>query len=218
MLKNTFRSLLIAATLYACNTNQSPSDSKKEDTHPLKLSAADSMTTYSSAQFSFNEVGKSKLYQKRQKVKFINNNKKAWNKKREEEDSDAYKEYKKTFYYKNDTLVKLDVVTYQVSGQQKDEFYFDGGQLLFTYENIVTYNRPIHYDSAEMKKNSDSVIFDPNKSEVNEIMSYFENDTLIHQVNSKGSTPTIIDDYLLKEQTRIHSKLEVVNRYFDFAQ
>lgn len=64
----------------------------------------------------------------------------------------------------------------------------------FVFERSYKYNRPFYYDSTAMKKNDDSEVFDFSKSSIEAIRSYFENETLIHQIKQPDTAPLKIHD------------------------
>ena len=59
-----------------------------------------------------------------------------------------------------------------------------------------------------MKENNDKEAFDIKKSEIIEDRNYFEDGTLIHQLNSPNLDLSIKEGYLLQEQKRIKVDFE----------
>jgi len=203
-------SLIIASLIISCNSNkQQPNEKKnKQNSNVLEI---DEFERNDSVNYIENEYLKEKLNPIRKMVHHINTNK-IWNKTRKIENSDAYKEYTKTLFYKDDSIVKIEIEIYEVEQQQKNEFYVHNNELIFVYENIVKYNRPIYYDSIEMNKNNDSVVFDIEKAVIIEDLSYFENGNLIRQINNQGSSAPSAKEYLLEEQKRLYSEFEKLNQ------
>ncbi len=91
-----------------------------------------------------------------------------------------------TFYYSNGLLEKITTRHYGESFQGLTEYYLLNGALSFVFEKTMNYNRPMYYDSAAMKANNDNQIFDIEKSELNELRSYFAEGKLIQQLSKPG--------------------------------
>lgn len=106
------------------------------------------------------------------------------------------------FYYLNGKLEKITTRHYGETFQRLTEYYLLNRVLSFVFEKTMKYNRPVYYDTAAMIANNDNQVFDIEKSELNEIRSYFVNGKLIQQFNnlSKGINSTAT---LPAEQKRI---------------
>ncbi|MCB0397188.1 MAG: hypothetical protein KDD36_11065 [Flavobacteriales bacterium] len=107
------------------------------------------------------------------------------------------------YYYDGDTLEKIITRHFGEMGQKIMEYYLLDGRLSFIFEKYFNYNRPFYWDSTRMKENSDTEAFDFDQSEIHEDRSYFENDTLIHQIANGDCGAPFSDEYLLKEQQRL---------------
>lgn len=112
------------------------------------------------------------------------------------------------FYYQLGQLEKIVARQYGETFQSLTEYYLLNGQLSFVFEKQLRYNRPIYYDTTVMKENNDTAAFDPDKSGIIEIRSYFESGKLIHQLNNQDRDSPLTDDYLLGEQKRIQTDFE----------
>ena len=108
-----------------------------------------------------------------------------------------------TYYYYNQDLDKIITHHLGETGQQLNEYYLLRGQLSFVLEKSYNYNRPVSYDSTAMRENNDTEAFDFEESEIIEARSYFDNERLIHQLNSQDCGSPFANDYLLIEQKRI---------------
>ncbi len=98
-----------------------------------------------------------------------------------------------SFYYQQ-YLEKIIVREFGETYQRLAEYYLKEGVLSFVFERSYKYNRPFYYDSTAMKKNDDSEVFDFSKSSIEAIRSYFENETLIHQIKQPDTAPLKIHD------------------------
>lgn len=112
------------------------------------------------------------------------------------------------FYYQNKKLEKVVTHEFGETFQQLKEYYLISGKLSFVYEKSYKYNRPMYYDSAALKENNDSEVFDFKKSEIIETRSYFDNEKLLHQLTNEDCGSPFSDDYLNGEQSRINKDFE----------
>lgn len=112
------------------------------------------------------------------------------------------------FYYQKGKLEKIVTRNFGETFQQLTEYYLLNGKLSFVLEKSYKYNRPIYYDSTEMKENNDTETFDFEKSQIMEDRSYFENGELIHKIESGDCGAPFAKEYLLKEQKRITSNFK----------
>ena len=83
------------------------------------------------------------------------------------------------FYYQEKKLEKIVARHYGETYQEISEYYLQDGQLSFVLEKTYRYNRPMYYDSAAMKANNDTEIFNFDKSTIMEDRFYFEQGKLI---------------------------------------
>lgn len=118
-----------------------------------------------------------------------------------------------SYYYSNDQIEKIIVRQYGENNQWLNEYYIVNRELTFVLEKNYSYNRPIYWDSVEMKKNDDSQAFEQGKTEVIEDKSYFKNGKLIYQLNSEDCGAPNAHEYLVKEQGRILSSFEYLLDY-----
>lgn len=116
------------------------------------------------------------------------------------------------FYYTGKRLEKIITRRYGEVFQQLSEYYLLDGKCSFVLEKTITYNRPIYYDSAAMKENSDTEVFDISKSAMVEDRSYFEQGQLIHQLNNVDCGSPFAPDYLETEQRRITVDFQQLQR------
>jgi len=115
---------------------------------------------------------------------------------------------KAKFYYENENLTKIITRQYGETFQKLTEYYLLNGKLSFVFEKSYKYNRPIYYDSTEMKENNDKETFDFEKSEIQEDRSYFEEGKLIRKIESGDCGAPFASEYLLAEQKRIKDNFE----------
>ena len=113
-----------------------------------------------------------------------------------------------TYYFLQDTLLKVVAIHFGETGKNIQEFYTRNGQLSFVFEQQYQYNRPITWDSTAMQENNDTETFDIDKPEIIEDRSYFENGDLIRQINNKDCGSPFAEDYLKEEQVRLKTEFE----------
>lgn len=113
-----------------------------------------------------------------------------------------------TYYFLQDTLLKVVAIHFGETGKNIQEFYTRNGQLSFVFEQQCQYNRPITWDSTAMQENNDTETFDIDKSEIIEDRSYFENGDLIRQINNQDCGSPFAEDYLKEEQVRLKTEFE----------
>lgn len=78
------------------------------------------------------------------------------------------------YYYKQKNLLKITTEIFGENSKSVTTYFLHQDKLAFVHANIEEYNRPYYYDSAAMKENNDTEAFDPNKSKLTTINSYFE--------------------------------------------
>lgn len=113
-----------------------------------------------------------------------------------------------TYYFLQDTLLKVVAIHFGETGKSIQEFYTKNGQLSFVFEQQYQYNRPMTWDSTAMQENNDTETFDIDKSEIIEDRSYFENGILIRQINNQDCGSPFAEDYLKEEQVRLKKEFE----------
>ena len=89
------------------------------------------------------------------------------------------------FYYQDTTLEKIVTWHFGESYRYLIEYYLMNGHLSFVFEKEYRYNRPIFYDTAAMKENNDTEVFDFKKSIITETRSYFENKKLTCRLSNR---------------------------------
>ena len=113
-----------------------------------------------------------------------------------------------TYYFLQDTLLKVVAIHFGETGKNIQEFYTKNGQLSFVFEQQYKYNRPITWDSIAMKENNDTETFEFDKSEIIEDSSYFSKGELIRQINNQDCGSPFAEDYLKEEQVRLKTEFE----------
>ncbi len=81
-------------------------------------------------------------------------------------------------YYDNGELKLIEVLWLGETGKRIIEYYFHDGQLIFAFDQVFNYNRPIYWDEETAKENGDNEVFDPKKTTVKEDRYYFNNEKL----------------------------------------
>lgn len=117
-----------------------------------------------------------------------------------------------TYYFLQDTLLKVVAIHFGETGKNIQEFYTKNGQLSFVFEQQYQYNRPITWDSTAMKENNDTETFDINESEIIEDRNYYENGVLIRQINNQDCGSPFAEDYLKEEQVRLTTEFEKLKK------
>lgn len=117
-----------------------------------------------------------------------------------------------TYYFLQDTLLKVIAIHFGETGKNIQEFYTKNGQLSFVFEQQYQYNRPITWDSTAMKENNDTETFDIDKSEIIEDRSYLSKGELIRQINNQDFGSPFAEDYLKEEQVRLTKEFEKLKK------
>ncbi|NVK04568.1 MAG: hypothetical protein HWD92_07080 [Flavobacteriia bacterium] len=105
------------------------------------------------------------------------------------------------YFFWNDTLQKIHVEAFGHTGQSTVNYYFMKGDLASIYNVDTRYNRPVHWDSTEMKLNSDTQVFDASKSSVSVWQSYWYNG--IHLYNDVIQLPESDTTITQTEETQL---------------
>ena len=110
------------------------------------------------------------------------------------------------FYYLRGQPQKITTQYLGETGQQRTIFYLRGGQpaLVLVLERTYQYNRPMNYDSAAMRANADTEVFDFAKATIATTRSYFDHGQLLYQATSPANDSAA---YLLREQRRLTTQL-----------
>ena len=164
-----------------------------------------------------NESQKENIKTEKEKITEIKNNfvrinsTKNWSKKIVKELWESTEGGEANFFYLDNNLEKITEIHYGEMGQNLTEYYFSNNKLSFIFEKEINYNRPITYIKELDKDIEDGIYFDINKSEINEVRSYFYDDKLIKQISSIKSENEIIVT-LEKENFRLTEKLEFIKK------
>lgn len=94
------------------------------------------------------------------------------------------------FYYRDDQLQKIAATYYGETYREEKTYYLQRRELLFVLEKTYRYNRPITYDTADMKANNDNEIFDLKKATVLKQRNYFSKGHLFRRVDETGAVST----------------------------
>ena len=105
------------------------------------------------------------------------------------------------YFYVNGSLQKITARHFGEIFQATAEYYLLENQLSFVYEKTFKYNRPITYDSAQMKANGDTEVFDINKSEIIEKRSYFKDGKLVYGIDNREHLPLSKGELQQEEKT-----------------
>ncbi len=181
--------LAAAIALLSTSCNSGSNNSKEEvDTGAVKVSQADTSANKNSMDADPADTavaGKVKVI--RDNFNRINSITK-WSSVLTKELNETTEGGEATGYINLDGLEKISTKNYGETFQVVTEYYLLNHQLSFVYSKLLRYNRPIYYDSAAMKENNDSEMFDLDKSAVFETRSYFDKQKMIHQA-AKYATP-----------------------------
>ncbi len=164
-----------------------------------------------------NESQKENIKTEKERITEIKNNfarinsTKNWSKKIVKELWESTEGGEANFFYSNNNLEKITEIHYGETGQNLSEYYFSNNKLSFIFEKEMNYNRPITYIKELNKDIEDGIYFDINKSEINEVRSYFYDDKFIKQISSIKSENKIIVS-LENENLRLIQKLEFVKK------
>lgn len=107
------------------------------------------------------------------------------------------------YYYHNDSLQKMVLNVYGETGKRIAEYYLLKGDLSFVIEKSETYNRPIYADSAAMKENNDTQVFDKSWSEIEVDSVFYDNDQMVLHKNNQDCGAPDGGDFIEKEGKRI---------------
>ena len=106
------------------------------------------------------------------------------------------------FYYSINGLEKIVATYYGETGKSIEEYYLENGKILFVFEQIYRYNRPIYWDEQRAQEHGDNEEFDMEKSEITENRYYFDKDILFQQLKG-NEKKKILGIELKQEETRL---------------
>ena len=81
-------------------------------------------------------------------------------------------------YYENTKLKLIEVVWFGETGKRISQYYYNMGKLIFAFDQVFTYNRPIYWDEKNTTENEDKEVFDSEKTIVKENRFYFDKEVL----------------------------------------
>jgi hypothetical protein len=115
-------------------------------------------------------------------------------------------------FYSKKGLEKLIHTIYGETGQWIAEYYFLNHQLSFVLEQAHRYNMPPMITKLDPVNYPEiTELFDPKKTRITEVRSYFSKGKLIHQVDSESNTKV----NLIAEEKRINAEFKRVKTLFD---
>ncbi len=93
-----------------------------------------------------------------------------------------------TAFYEDSELKLIQVVWLKETGKNIIEYYFDNGQLIFAFDQVLNYNMPIYWDEKKVKENQLNIenqeVFDPKKTIILTDRYYFNNEILFLWLNN----------------------------------
>jgi len=107
----------------------------------------------------------------------------------------------------NGNLKKMVVNYFSETGRTIEEYYISDGRLIFYFNKIINYNRPIYYDKKIAADNGDSEAFDIKKSKIDEARYYFGTNQKLIQIIDKNKV-VIRDNKKMEE-----SEVDILNEY-----
>lgn len=108
------------------------------------------------------------------------------------------------FWYEGNDVQRIATRQFGETYQDIAVYFLKNGQLSFVYRKHYRYNRPVYYDTLQMKANDDTEAFDIALSEVTERYSYFEEGRLLYETergtalgeeNVEGTTESLLTDF-----------------------
>ena len=132
----------------------------------------------------------------------------AWSGVRKKRLFDSTEGGEAVFYTLGGELRKVFVHRLSETGQYRGTYYLRAGRPAFVEEENHTYNRPIAWDSAAMREARDTQVFDPGKSVITTIRSYFDaTGLLVAQQGPRVPDSLAIPNYLAREQRRLRTEM-----------
>lgn len=77
------------------------------------------------------------------------------------------------------------MVWFGETGKRMTEYYFDNEKLIFAFDQVFLYNRPIYWDEKTAKEYDDKEVFDAKKTTVEENRYYFNNEDLFQWLDNE---------------------------------
>jgi hypothetical protein len=119
------------------------------------------------------------------------------------------------FYNWNGELKKVKTTEYGETFQKHSKYYLKNDSLLFVYEKVIKYNRPIYHDSIAMREMGDNEVFDFDESLIIETESYFENGKLIRSLDNQDCGAPYNEDYRNDERKRIFKEFKELKNVYN---
>lgn len=110
-----------------------------------------------------------------------------------------------SYYFSKGKLEKIVAHYYGETFQEIDEYYLSKGELSFVFEKTYDYNRPIYWDTVNMKSFNDKEVFDFEKSTISEQRNYFHSGKLIQHLKSDAGGKSFTQKELKIEEARIEA-------------
>lgn len=120
-----------------------------------------------------------------------------------------------TFYNWNGKLKKVKTTEYGETFQKHSKYYLKNDTLIFVYEKIIKYNRPIYHDSTAMIELDDNEVFNFDESLILETESYFENGKLIRSLDNQDCGAPYNEDYRNEERLRIFKEFKELKNVYN---
>jgi hypothetical protein len=115
-------------------------------------------------------------------------------------------------FYTKKVLEKLIHTNYGETGKRIAEYYFLNHQLSFVLEQEQRYNMTPMITKLDLVNYPEiTELFDPKKTRITEVRSYFSKEKLIHQSDSKEDKKA----NLIAEEKRIKAEYKRINRILD---
>jgi hypothetical protein len=206
---NVFIQIILLFTILSCTSNLE----NKANFKNYKIDTLFLKQSYSYVDTPSNEFLNERLKPIREIFLKLNSVKKDnWSKIETKKLNNTIESGEATYYYWNNSISKIVTKQYAEIFQILTEYYILDNQLSFSFEKKLNYNRPIYYNSNEMKTNNDTEKFDITKSEIIEVRNYFEKGKLINQINNQDCGSPMAEDYLKKEEMKIKGDFEKLFR------
>jgi hypothetical protein len=120
-----------------------------------------------------------------------------------------------TFYNWNGKLKKVKTTEYGETFQKHSKYYLKNDTLLFVYEKVIKYKRPIYHDSTSMIEMGDNEVFDFDESLIIETESYFEKGILIRSLDNQDCGAPYNQDYRNDECKRIFKEFKELKNVYN---
>jgi hypothetical protein len=120
-----------------------------------------------------------------------------------------------TFYNWNGKLKKVITTEYGETFQKHSKYYLKNDTLLFAFEKVIKYNRPIYHDSITMREMGDNEVFDFDESLIIETESYFEKGKLIRSLDNQDCGAPYNEEYRNEERKRIFKEFKELKNVYN---